>query len=376
MRTWRRRWIPPHLLNSLKNQSKMSKLSLLTASSPPFLQRCYSALSFTSGSEFAGLWNCFEKSGEPWGLCPVSSFIPFALTSFSSASFQFGSWSFCAWPPQVGIFFKHISESRIGLKVGCTLPLVRLSSRSARPFGIWRESNVRWRAEEFVLDGDAGIYWRVLGQALMVGLRYRVDLVLRIYTRMSENGYCHVRLHLVFCKVRLIMNPRISFRCRIHWRSKMLINSVLLCHSVLRDRGSLRWVILQSVINLTRFHLGSMAVGTLLITLLRIPRLALAFVQRVLRRWEGLKLVQLLAQCCSCCLNCYENWLSMIHHNAYTVIAIQGVNFCPAARLVRLNKRQVLASASLRLISNQPFFFNLSIGKSSFGGERTAALRD
>lgn len=50
------------------------------------------------------------------------------------------------------------------------------------------------------------------------------------------------------------------------------------------------------------------------------------------------------SECASCCLKCcicsfwlLEKFIRYLNHNAYTVIAIESVNFCPAAKIVSLN---------------------------------------
>lgn len=47
------------------------------------------------------------------------------------------------------------------------------------------------------------------------------------------------------------------------------------------------------------------------------------------------------SECASCCLKCcicsfwlLEKFIRYLNHNAYTVIAIESVNFCPAAKIV------------------------------------------
>lgn len=38
---------------------------------------------------------------------------------------------------------------------------------------------------------------------------------------------------------------------------------------------------------------------------------------------------------CICCFWFLEKFIRYLNHNAYTVIAIESVNFCPAAGIVR-----------------------------------------
>ncbi|XP_059486073.1 choline transporter-like 1 [Neocloeon triangulifer] len=81
-----------------------------------------------------------------------------------------------------------------------------------------------------------------------------------------------------------------------------------------RQDGGAR-LLLTSVRRLVWYHLGSVALGSLLIALFKLPRLAL--------RLLGLKKKPL----------CYERGLRYVNHNAYAVIAIEGIDFCPSARV-------------------------------------------
>lgn len=50
------------------------------------------------------------------------------------------------------------------------------------------------------------------------------------------------------------------------------------------------------------------------------------------------------SECASCCLKCcicgfwlLEKFIRFLNHNAYTVVAIESINFCPAAGIVSVN---------------------------------------
>lgn len=51
---------------------------------------------------------------------------------------------------------------------------------------------------------------------------------------------------------------------------------------------------------------------------------------------EGSECAKCGLKCCICCCYCLENFIRYLNHNAYTVIAIDGVNFCSAAKTVSL----------------------------------------
>ncbi|CAG7820126.1 unnamed protein product, partial [Allacma fusca] len=101
-----------------------------------------------------------------------------------------------------------------------------------------------------------------------------------------------------------------------------------------RKRANLKCVVVESIVRLFKYHAGSVALGSAVITLVKIPRLVLSFSERVLRKWEeSWTWAKYLKKGCGCCLACFEKCIKYVHHNAYTVIAIQGVDFCPASRL-------------------------------------------
>lgn len=63
---------------------------------------------------------------------------------------------------------------------------------------------------------------------------------------------------------------------------------------------------------------------------------------------------------CICCFWFLEKFIRYLNHNAYTVIAIESVNFCPAAGIVRLTF----------LLRKYVLIFNIFIGM-----ERTVVKR-
>ncbi|XP_018324863.1 CTL-like protein 1 [Agrilus planipennis] len=85
---------------------------------------------------------------------------------------------------------------------------------------------------------------------------------------------------------------------------------------------------------LIKYHLGSVALGSLLITIVKIPRLILTVLRAKLQKYkdEGSECAKCLLNCCICCFYCLEKFIRYLNHNAYTVIAIDGSSFCPAAK--------------------------------------------
>ncbi|XP_063922141.1 choline transporter-like 1 isoform X2 [Zophobas morio] len=88
-----------------------------------------------------------------------------------------------------------------------------------------------------------------------------------------------------------------------------------------------------SICKLIKYHLGSVAIGSLLITIFKIPRLILMYLHEKLKynSDKGSECASCCLKCCICCFYCLEKFIRYLNHNAYTVIAIDGVNFCKAA---------------------------------------------
>lgn len=55
-----------------------------------------------------------------------------------------------------------------------------------------------------------------------------------------------------------------------------------------------------------------------------------------LKKHEQSDIALCLARCCICCLYVFETCIRYINHNAYTVVAMQGIDFCPAAARVSI----------------------------------------
>ncbi|XP_008197900.1 choline transporter-like 1 [Tribolium castaneum] len=117
-----------------------------------------------------------------------------------------------------------------------------------------------------------------------------------------------------------------------------------------------------AICKLIKYHLGSVAIGSLLITIFKVPRLILMFLHEKLKynSDKGSECASCLLKCCICCFWCLEKFIRYLNHNAYTVIAIDGVNFCSAAGTAF----QVLSSHALQVATiNGLGDFILFLGK-------------
>lgn len=83
-----------------------------------------------------------------------------------------------------------------------------------------------------------------------------------------------------------------------------------------RDKNHLNGPILQSFKRLICYHLGTVACGSLIISLVQILRVILKAVEYWLRDPQNKALV-FIATCCHCCLGVFENVLQYLSRNAY-----------------------------------------------------------
>jgi len=126
-----------------------------------------------------------------------------------------------------------------------------------------------------------------------------------------------------------------------------------------RDKGSLSCTLSKSVGRLTFHHIGTVAFGSFIITLVKIPRYILMYIQQKCDGSESL-IAKACLKCCICCLWCLEKLLKFLNQNAYTITAIEGKSFCPAAK----RAFGIIASNVLRVAAiNSVGAFVLFLGK-------------
>lgn len=134
--------------------------------------------------------------------------------------------------------------------------------------------------------------------------------------------------------------------------------------------------IYNSIKDLLFRHIGSVALGSFLITCFKLPRLIIQQVSLAccftvefilclqvttrLRQYDESRLARGALQACGCCLWVVERFLSYLSRNAYTVVAIEKVDFCTGARLAF----QSLMSNALKVAAiNSIGDFILFLGK-------------
>ncbi|XP_017261961.1 choline transporter-like protein 1 [Kryptolebias marmoratus] len=88
--------------------------------------------------------------------------------------------------------------------------------------------------------------------------------------------------------------------------------------------------ILSAMVRTVRYHLGTLAKGSFIITLVKIPRIILTYIHSQLKGKEN-ACARCMLKACVCCLWCLEKCLAYLNQNAYTATAINSTNFCASA---------------------------------------------
>uniref|UniRef100_A0A7N6A355 Choline transporter-like protein n=1 Tax=Anabas testudineus TaxID=64144 RepID=A0A7N6A355_ANATE len=80
-----------------------------------------------------------------------------------------------------------------------------------------------------------------------------------------------------------------------------------------------------------RYHTGSLAFGSLILSLVQVIRVILEYLDHKLKGAQN-KFAKFLLSCMKCCFWCLEKCIKFLNRNAYIMIAVYGKNFCTSAR--------------------------------------------
>ncbi|KAM7386283.1 hypothetical protein PAMA_009090 [Pampus argenteus] len=80
-----------------------------------------------------------------------------------------------------------------------------------------------------------------------------------------------------------------------------------------------------------RYHTGTLAFGSLILSIVQIIRVLLEYIDHKLKGAEN-NCAKFLLCCLKCCFWCLEKFIKFINRNAYIMVAIYGKNFCTSAR--------------------------------------------
>ncbi|XP_076091061.1 choline transporter-like protein 2 [Mytilus galloprovincialis] len=82
-----------------------------------------------------------------------------------------------------------------------------------------------------------------------------------------------------------------------------------------------------------RYHIGSLAFGSLIIAIIQMMRVVLEYLDHKIKGKEN-PLAKVLLKCLKCCFWCLEKVMKFLNKNAYIMIAAHGKNFCTSAKNV------------------------------------------
>ncbi|XP_033837766.1 choline transporter-like protein 5-A [Periophthalmus magnuspinnatus] len=80
-----------------------------------------------------------------------------------------------------------------------------------------------------------------------------------------------------------------------------------------------------------RYHIGSLAFGSLVLSLVQFVRILLEYLETKLKGLNN-SVSHFVLCCLSCCFWCLDRFLRYMNHNAYIMVALYGKNFCTSAR--------------------------------------------
>jgi len=91
--------------------------------------------------------------------------------------------------------------------------------------------------------------------------------------------------------------------------------------------------VMSSFYRTCRFHLGTLAFGSLILSFVRMIRVLLEWIEEKIKEHGAENpLMKCILCCCKCCFWCLEKFIRFINRNAYIMTAIYGYNFCTGAR--------------------------------------------
>eukprot|EP00834_Sanchytrium_tribonematis_P000595 NODE_11_length_54881_cov_1.430718.p8 type:complete len:564 gc:universal NODE_11_length_54881_cov_1.430718:15659-17350(+) len=113
-----------------------------------------------------------------------------------------------------------------------------------------------------------------------------------------------------------------------------------------------------SFLNVIKYSLGSIALGSFILAFVRFLRLVLVYLQRTSKSKNSM--VKKVFSCLQCCLGCIEKLIKFMNKNSYVVIGIYGTSFCKSAQTAfGLLSRNALRLIAIESVSG----FVIFIGK-------------
>ncbi|XP_034561496.1 choline transporter-like protein 4 [Notolabrus celidotus] len=112
-----------------------------------------------------------------------------------------------------------------------------------------------------------------------------------------------------------------------------------------------------SFLRALRFHVGSLAFGALILTLVQIVRIILEYIDHKTRSSQN-AVARFILCCLKCCFWCLEKFIKFLNRNAYIMVAIYGKNFCVSAKnAFKLLMRNIIRVVVLDKVTDLLLFF-------------------
>lgn len=119
--------------------------------------------------------------------------------------------------------------------------------------------------------------------------------------------------------------------------------------------------ITASLFRAVRYHLGTIAFGSLIIAIVQMVRIALAYLDRQTKAIQKANFaIKMMMKSVQCCLWCFEKCVKFITNSAYIVCSMYGGSFCASTKKAfKLILKNMSRVATLKLIST----FLMILGK-------------
>eukprot|EP00937_MAST-01D_sp_MAST-1D-sp2_P001535 g1535.t1 len=110
-----------------------------------------------------------------------------------------------------------------------------------------------------------------------------------------------------------------------------------------------------------RYHLGSLAFGSLILACVSVLSGVLTYIDRRVKKLERYGACFKVVRCClGCCLCCFRRCVQGISRQSFIVVALTGMSFCPSSRRVlKLTWKHLGQIGTVQIMSN----FVLRLGK-------------
>jgi choline transporter-like protein 2/4/5 len=129
-----------------------------------------------------------------------------------------------------------------------------------------------------------------------------------------------------------------------------------------KPRGILRgtlphWPICASAKRTFRYHIGTLAFGSLIIAVIQFARTVLLYIQKTTSKRTNC-MTRCLLSCAQCCLKCMQTFIDKVSKNAFVWTSIYATGFCQSSCLsFALIWRNLARTAALSIVSGVLVFF-------------------